>query len=118
MDRQYYDLHAYCIMPNHVHILIDTKQQLEQINNDFIADIPEGYVQLDKIMQLIKGSIARYANLALGRTGKFWQRDSYDHYIRNEKEWQNILAYILNNPVKAGLVKDWENWPYTFYKQH
>jgi REP element-mobilizing transposase RayT len=116
LDGTLYDLQAYCIMPNHVHLLIDTMEQLKYLDDDFMANIPEGYVQLDKIMKRIKGSTARYANLKLGRTGTFWQKDSYDHYVRNEREWNNILSYILNNPVKAGLAKDWEAWPHTFCK--
>lgn len=116
LDGECYDLQAYCIMSNHVHVLIDTMEQLKHLDDDFILDVPEDYIQLHKIMQRIKGSTARYANLELGRKGTFWQKDSYDHYVRNEKEWNNILAYILNNPVKAGLEKDWEAWPHTFCK--
>ena len=48
---------------------------------------------------------ARQANLLLGRTGEtFWQAESYDHWVRDETEWDRIAAYIEDNPVKAGLV--------------
>jgi len=112
-DGQWYDLHAYCIMPNHVHLLIDMSCQLSK-TDIFIDDIPDNYQQLHKVMQRIKGASARAANTVLGRNGQFWMKDSYDHYIRNEKEWRNIEAYILNNPVKAGLVKCWEDWPHSY----
>lgn len=115
-DGVYYDLHCYCIMPNHVHMLIDTMQQLVLPDYTILNEIPEDYVQLHKIMKRIKGSSARLANLALGRSGTFWQKDSYDHFVRNEQEWRNIVVYILNNPVKAGLVSDWESWPFTYLK--
>ncbi len=79
-------------------------------------ELEDKYVQLDKIMKRIKGSSARYINLALDRKGTLWQKDSYDHYVRNEREWRNILSYILENPVKAKLVKHWKDWPYSYYK--
>jgi len=43
------------------------------------------------------------ANLLLGRTGAFWQHESYDHWVRNEREFNRIVAYIEENPVSAGL---------------
>jgi putative DNA methylase len=54
---------------------------------------------------MLKGGTAREANKRLGVAGvPFWQRESYDHWARNEEEFQRIVAYIENNPVKAGLV--------------
>ena len=110
-DNDWYELQAYCVMPNHVHMLIDTSIQLQTESGDSVD-----YVQLDKIMHRIKGASSRYANIALGRTGKFWQKDSYDHVVRNQKEWEHVLAYIVNNPVKAGLVEDWRDWPFTYLR--
>ena len=52
----------------------------------------------------------------LGKEGRFWQHESYDHKVRNEISLRNINNYILRNPVKAGLVDDWNKWPHTFYK--
>ena len=111
-DGDYYELEAYTIMPNHVHILIDTSLQLENENND----LESKYVQLDKIMQMIKGGSAFKANKILERKGTFWTKDSYDHYIRDEKDWENIIEYIINNPVNAGLVNDWKDWKFTYCK--
>ena len=45
--------------------------------------------------------------------GSFWQAESYDHVVRNG-ELERIISYVLENPVKAGLVEDWEQWPYTY----
>jgi len=117
-DEDWYELIAYCIMPNHVHILIDTSIQLGNKEGKLWTEeeLEDKYIQLDKIMKQIKGSSARYINLALNRKGTLWQKDSYDHYVRNEKEWLNILNYILDNPVKAGLVSKWEDWPFSYYK--
>jgi len=61
-------------------------------------------------MQSIKRHTARQANLYLKRQGTFWQAESYDHVIRDEAEWQRIIHYVLYNPVKAGLVAEWQAW--------
>ena len=112
-DGNLYKLIAYSIMPNHVHILIDTSIQ---IPNHFDVSKWEtlDFEPLSNIMKKIKGPSAVYANRLLDRKGKFWQPESYDHYVRNVKEFNRIIAYILNNPVKAGLVANWEDHPFTF----
>ncbi|MEZ5039582.1 MAG: hypothetical protein R2828_06810 [Saprospiraceae bacterium] len=79
-----------------------------------MKDIPEDYFQLYQIMKLIKGSTANAANKYLGRKGTFWQKDSYDHYVRNERAFWNIVNYILQNPVKANLVKNWADFQFTY----
>ena len=87
-NLQHYRLHAYVIMPNHVHILITP-----------LLPIP-------KIMQSIKGFTAREANLLLDRMGMpFWQREYYDHWVR-DGEFERIKRYIELNPVKAGLASE------------
>ena len=114
-DGDLYNLMAYCIMSNHVHLVIDTQVQLfgippnEEINES-------NYKQLDKIMKRIKGASSRYANLALDSNGQFFEHESHDHFIRNEKELLRILSYVVNNPVKAGLVSKWEDFPFSFWK--
>jgi putative transposase len=69
---------------------------------------------VSQTMKYIKGATAREANLLLKKQGTFWQKESYDHYVRNDRELDNIINYILNNPVKAGLIEDWTQWPWTF----
>lgn len=101
-DGKYYDLIAYCIMPNHVHILIDTANYEN--------------TSISQTMKLIKGGSAYLCNRKLQRKGHFWQDESYDHYVRNAKELENIIRYIVQNPVKAGLVEDWEKWEFTYWK--
>ena len=86
-ERGDYDSAAFVIMANHVHALILPK------------------IPVNVLMKSLKGYTAREANKLLGRTGTpFWQKESYDHWVRNESEWQRIRSYIENNPVKAGLV--------------
>jgi putative transposase len=88
-----YDLAAFVIMANHVHALILPK------------------VPVNVLMKSLKGYTAREANKLLGRTGTpFWQKESYDHWVRNEGEWKRIKYYIENNPVKAGLVSSPEDY--------
>ena len=67
-------------------------------------------------MKNIKGPTAIQANKALGRNGQFWMTESYDHYIRDDHELDRIHTYILNNPIKADLVKDWKDWPFSYSK--
>lgn len=115
LDGKVFDLICYCIMPNHVHLLIDTSIQLVGDEKNYSSnEVPENYIQLDDIMKAIKGHTAVRANKILNKTGKFWQKDSFDHYVRNDLELQNIIHYIIHNPVKARLVDKWEDYPHTY----
>ena len=113
-DKKWYNLLAYCIMSNHVHALLDFSVQLPM---DRLAPLDESkYVQLDTVMKHIKGTSAANINYKCHRTGAFWQPESYDRYIRNEKHLAQAIEYTYLNPVKAGLCKDWRAYPYTFVK--
>jgi putative transposase len=88
-----YELEAWVLMVNHVHILIDPKAKLQ------------------KITKSIKNYSARQANAILGRTGQpFWKEESYDRWVRGPKEMGKIVQYIEQNPVAAGLVERAEDW--------
>ena len=92
-ERRFYKLHAWVIMPNHVHLLLTPS------------------VPLATITRWLKGSTARGANKILGFTGQpFWKDESWDHWVRNSDELRKITRYIHENPVKAGLVKTAELW--------
>ncbi len=67
-------------------------------------------------MHSLKRYVASEANQLLGREGTFWQHENYDHVVRDEGEWRRIVKYVINNPVAAGLVKQWEDWEWTFCK--
>lgn len=107
LDKRKYNLVAYCIMPNHVHVVF-TPLPLDDAGQD--------YHSLSSIMQSLKGFTARKANHVLGRKGHFWQDESYDHVVRNEDELKRIVDYVLYNPAKAGLTDDFENWPWSYCK--
>jgi putative transposase len=104
-DNRQYELDAYCIMPNHVHLVCTP---LSQENKEYVA--------IAKIMQSIKGYTARKANQILNRQGAFWVHENYDRVIRDDDEWHRITGYIQMNPVKAGLVDSWEKWDWTYVR--
>jgi len=85
---RHYVLHAFVVMPNHVHLLVTP------------------VVPLPKLTKSLKGITAKRANAMLGLTGSaFWQEESYDHLVRHAEEFEKIRNYIDENPVRAGLVK-------------
>jgi REP element-mobilizing transposase RayT len=93
---RYFDLQAFAIMPNHVHLLA----------------LPR--VSPRRFMQTLKGYTARQANHLSQRAGQpSWQIESYDHAVREPPESQRIRAYIENNPVKAGLAARAEEYPWS-----
>ena len=92
MDSLYYRLDSYCVMPNHVHMVCTP-----------INEHGEKF-SLSKIMHLLKGSTAFHANQILNRRGCFWQHESYDHVVRNNKEFLRIVNYVIENPIRAGLT--------------
>jgi putative DNA methylase len=81
-----YALHAWVVMPNHVHLLMTPH-----------TDVPA-------LMRRLKGATAREANRLLSRAGTpFWQHESYDRLVRDAREFGRIQNYIIRNPVRAGL---------------
>lgn len=118
-DGRVYDLLAYSIMSNHAHSvfrpLLNDRSLIAVKNSNplrFESDAPT----LGAIMQSLKGYTAREANRLLDRTGVFWEEESYDHEVRNDDELGRVIRYVLNNPVKAGLVKHWWEWKWNYYK--
>ena len=105
-DKKQYDLYAFTVMPNHVHIVFATVRR---------ADCPTYTVT--QILQKLKWNTALKANRILNRWGAFWQDESYDHVIRTDEELERTIWYVLNNPVQAGLVRSWEEWPWTYWKE-
>ena len=104
-DDRVYELLAYCIMPNHVHVVFKP-----------LPDTKNNILSVTTIMQSLKGYTAFTANRLLNRRAQFWQRESYDHWVRDEKELLRIIRYVISNPVKAGLTHHWQEWPWTYCK--
>jgi len=83
-------------MANHVHLLLRPK------------------INVPKITRSLKGVTARAANLILRRTGQpFWQDESFDHWIRDDRDFTKTLHYIEHNPVAAGFVPTPQDWPWS-----
>jgi REP element-mobilizing transposase RayT len=104
-DDKRYDLYAYCIMANHVHLVF------KHIDNLKDAKYP-----ITDIMHSIKSYTALQCNRILNREGAFWQIESYDRVIRNQDELETKIRNTLNNPVKAELTKHWKDWPFSYCK--
>jgi putative transposase len=95
-DPEQYQLPCYVVMPNHVHMLITPS------------------IEIPKLTQSLKRHTARQANLILGLTGRtFWQDESYDRLVRDRDEFQRVIRYIGNNPVRAGLAARPDGFPWS-----
>jgi REP element-mobilizing transposase RayT len=92
-DGKDFILYAFCVMPNHVHLVC--------------KPIGGAETSMSRIMQSLKGYTARKANGILKRQGDFWQHESYDHVVRDSEEYKRIVNYVLENPIKAGLPNRW-----------
>jgi putative transposase len=90
-----YELRAWVVMPNHVHVLFK------------VGDMPLGTIIGD-----LKEYTAREVNKLLGRRGKFWAHDSFDTFMRDSAHEMRTRRYIENNPVKAFLVREAKEWPW------
>jgi putative DNA methylase len=96
-DGERYRLLAWCVMPNHVHALLE----------------PLSPHSLAGIMQSWKGFTARTANQLLGRVGAFWQREYHDRFIRDATHLAAVRRYIEENPVTAGLIANAADWSWS-----
>jgi menaquinone-specific isochorismate synthase len=90
-DEKRYRLFAWCIMPNHVHAVVRV----------FPTE------RLAQLLHSWKSYTAKMANKILVRRGEFWQREYYDHLLRDEGEFARAVRYVVDNPAKAGL-RDWK----------
>jgi putative transposase len=90
-----FHLHEFVVMPDHFHLLITPVESLE------------------RAMQFIKGGFSFRAKRELGFGGEVWEKSFYDHRIRDVGEYERCRKYILENPVKRGLVESAELYPYS-----
>ena len=89
-------VYTYCLMPDHFHALL-------------------GIGESGKSLSDICGAFKSLSTRAFWKwhKGKLWQRQFFDHIIRNEEDFFETIEYIKLNPVRKGLVESWEQWPYT-----
>jgi REP element-mobilizing transposase RayT len=95
-DGERYRLCGWVVMPNHVHVLIEA-----------------GGIPLARVLHSWKAFTALEINRLTGRSGRLWQVEYFDRYIRDGEHFRKALRYIENNPVKAGLVKAPEDWQWS-----
>ncbi len=93
-DGSRYELHAWAVMPNHVHVVLR----------------PFSSHALEDILHSWKSFTATRANKIIGRTGPFWQKESYDHIVRDADDLQRTVKYVQENSSKAGL----QNWAWVW----
>ncbi len=96
-DGRRYLLLAWCVMPNHLHVLIETR---------------DGF-PLGDVVHSWKSFTAKKCNRRLGRKGGFWKLDYHDRFIRDANHLEKVTEYIEGNPVKVGLCKKPEEWPWS-----
>jgi len=94
-------------MPDHVHLVLTplTEEGRREI------------FSLVRIMQSIKAASARAVNQELKRTGPVWQEESFDHVLRSSEGLDAKVEYVLQNPVRKGLVKDWRDYPWCWRRE-
>ena len=134
-DRKVYRLDAFCIMPNHVHMVFapslseaearelaerdrsrpnDSGERTQPNRLRYRFSDGHNSLVLSTIMQSLKGYTARKCNLVLHRSGAFWQHESFDRVIRDEEEFDRTVRYVLNNPVKSGMAANWREWNWNY----
>lgn len=96
-DAERYRLLAWCVMPNHVHV---------------VAEELPGF-PLGNIVQGWKSSSAHKINEALGRRGRVWRREYFDRFMRGDDHLSTAIAYVEENPVKAGFANTRAEWPWS-----
>ena len=100
-QRNKIHLYVACVMSNHVHIVVGPAEHEESLH-------------LAEFMRLHKGYTAYECNKVIGKTGQaFWEKNYFDRVVRRGK-FSTVMWYVLNNPVKAGLVTTWRDWPGTW----
>lgn len=113
-DESVYDLYCFCIMPNHIHLVFEIgDESVSRIADSTARNGVSGY-RVTKILQDLKKYTAVESNRILSRSGQFWHNESYDHVIRNRIELGNIINYVIQNPVKAGLIDHYRKWKWTY----
>ena len=105
--RKKYELYVAVVMPDHVHLILTPAIDCERREiHSLIA-----------IMRSIKGASGHSINEHWGRRGPVWQEESFDHVLRCSEGLDAKVQYVLENPVRKGLVSDWRNYPWAWQRQ-
>jgi putative transposase len=108
-DGTRYDVLSYVVMPSHVHwVFWPRPEWVAQLTAEGRSRSPR-----EVIMHSVQSFTGAACNRLLCRHGAFWQRESYDRSVRDERELERVIAYVEHNPVKAGLVRRAEEWKFS-----
>jgi putative transposase len=105
--RRTYELYVAVVMPDHVHLILTP---LVEPSGKRVVPLPE-------IMKAIKSSSAHVINRQRGYPGTIWQEESFDRVLRSSEKLDEKIAYILDNPVRGGMVADWREYPWVWYQE-
>ena len=105
--RQKYELYVAVVMPDHVHMI------LTPLIDESTCEI----YSLTEIMRMIKSASAHLINGRLNRQGAVWQQESFDHVLRSSEGLDRKIEYVLQNPVRRGLVKDWRDYKWMWQRE-
>ena len=105
--RKRYELYVALVMPDHVHMIL----------TPLIDERRSQIFSLIEIMRGIKGAAARRINQRIGRHGTVWQEESFDHVLRSSEGLDAKVDYVLQNPVRKGLVDDWRKYRWTWQRR-
>ncbi len=101
-----FDVKVAVVMPDHVHMIFTRLVNFEAME----------FYSLAEIMDAVKGASAHRVNDFLGRTGKVWQTESFDHVLRSSESLDAKTQYVLDNPVRQGLVSRWIDYPWVWQR--
>jgi REP element-mobilizing transposase RayT len=105
--RRRYELYVAVVMPDHVHMILTP-----------LLDEQRGEIHsLIEIMRTIKSASAHLINRQLNRQGAVWQEESFDHVLRSSESLDAKVDYLLQNPVRKGLVRDWHEYRWTWQRR-
>ena len=106
-----YELFALCVMPDHVHALFQPWPKNEASRDETT------FWSLTELMRALKSFTAREINRAEGKAGAVWEKETFDRYIRSDRDLEEKLHYILRNPWDAGVAKQNEDYPWTWTQE-
>ncbi len=89
-------VYAYCVMPDHIHLVLGPSPSTDII--DFVGQYK---------------NLAQRAAWSRGVTGSFWQRRFWDHFLRKDEQLEQVISYVLNNPVRRGMVSNWREYGFS-----
>ena len=109
-ERRQYELYAACVMPDHVHLLLEPQIKGDENGKTL-------FWSLSEILHGIKSSTAHRINKARAKTGSVWEKESFDRLIRSETDLQEKFAYICRNPWDSNVAEQNEDYPWLWTQE-